>query len=169
MISADFARDHGRRFWIAATVIALISGVSQIAHAQGKPVDVTKFDIGGVRLYMSGDEAVAALKQRYGANIQIDTTRYSSQYNPPAEYVKEITYRDGPYTLTAEFTEKFPPANDHREAATFIAYRSSGTEADKRQFLKSAREKYGPVSVNFGQDSPPFGAQSLVGMVVAIP
>lgn len=123
------------------------------ARAQGKPVDVTKFDIGGIRLFMSADEAAAALKQHYGANIKIEVLKYSSEYNPPAEYVREITYQEGPYRLNAQFTEKFPPANTHREAVTSISYYSSGTDADQRQFWTSVKEKYGPVS--FGSADTP--------------
>jgi len=94
-----------KKLWLAAAIVLSASAFSECALAQEKPVDASQLDIGGVRLYMSPDEALAALKNHYGAKIKLNVAKGKCQYNPSAQCVREITFADGVYEFSAKFAE----------------------------------------------------------------
>jgi hypothetical protein len=148
-----------KKLTLAAAIALFASVFSGYAQAQGKPADASQLDIGGVRLYMSADEAVTALKNHYGANANLNVLRSNCQFKPSAQCVSEITYQDGAYKLSAKFVEKFPRDDVHPDAVYDIHYDANilrTTEADRLQLQKSAVEKYGPATVaQLPEQNPP--------------
>jgi hypothetical protein len=132
------------------------------------PHDPTGFNIMGVKLYMSAQEAVAALEQKVGFSLpackQTPTPRCVSfdskvgavSFTAPGKgnsarevapaFVRDLTYAADSYTLRIEFSGETPSRMFGKpEIATIISYAvHAQTAADVNAFFAAAESKYGP-------------------------
>lgn len=142
----------GQVAFIALLLIGQI-GIANSAPA-GKPVDPATLDLGGVKLYMTGQEVIAALQSKFGPSIPVvDTTNGlagdgqigfangDSRYHPGTKVIREIGYS----TETGKYVINLIEANDKPEAVYMVQFfRQVGTDADEKQFYQTVVGKYGP-------------------------
>jgi hypothetical protein len=127
--------------------------------------DVWKFDIGGVRLHMSGPEAIGALKAKFGASIPVEEKARGtfslkneimqnvityitceSVLVEGKKFVCGVAYGHATGQYSVYFVERLPGEDDRRpEIATSIELTPGNvhTDADWDQFLLAVTDKYG--------------------------
>ncbi len=118
--------------------------------------DVRKFDIDGVRLYMTPEETSAALRARFGSAIKISPDRSQSAFRSGATFVSAVTYRDKQYDLTVEFAEPTPDTASREPVAYRVAIelrhdmvsefdaRGSAGHENYEKLDEEVLQKYGP-------------------------
>ena len=145
------------RFAIVAGLLLWGSTGIAMGEPAGKPADVTKFDIVGVKLYMSSQEAIAALKSKFGPSLSVggywrDMCAGSKnvicvqvadgRLHPGGKYASMIVFNNEGGSYRFYFVE----AEVKPDGAYMITYNppAQQTQADIEQFHRTAAGKYGP-------------------------
>jgi hypothetical protein len=127
-------------------VVACTWGLAARAQQISPTNDVAKFDIDGVRLSMSGPDAIANLKQRFpNTNLGISYTGSAIQFG--RKRVLSVRYEGGDYDIDVGFQDALPPTQaleqvDHIEIS--LSETSAADAAYSKQFWDAILKKYGP-------------------------
>jgi hypothetical protein len=140
---------------------AVLSGHVQGQGKRGNYVDIWKFDVGNVRLKMSGNEAIEAFKQKFGSSTPVveqksvlnepeSTIYYTTQNSrlvPGKTYIRSVHYKvNGKYTYEVLLAESLPNAPIERPESAFrvmLWQNDIKTRADIDQFEQAVLSKYG--------------------------
>jgi hypothetical protein len=143
------------RWWIASFVVwcgvSTLLSVASVHEAAPQAKAPESFDIVSLRLYMTGDEAIAALRTRFKINPATDLIvgKRPGTYAPKATFIPYVQYRTNAFSLKIEFAEVFPLSQGKREGAYRISYAmSTKTTADVDAMKQKAQEKYGAPTTN---------------------
>jgi hypothetical protein len=132
--------------------LCILAGTGLLAHAQadelvldpGKTYDATNFDVGGVRLGMTPDKTIEALKKSYGG----DSDFVISMIQPGATNPADITTVFGigkSFQITVIFDNRLAKAGAGDNQAYRLTYAlKSDSAADHDQLKQAAVGKYGP-------------------------
>ena len=132
--------------------------------AQGPTVDVSGIDVASLKLYMGGQEAVDALKAKFGkpvlvnnSGLQANAIRVStinSKINPGKTWINNISYNDGEYEYGALFVESVKQGDIRPEAiyCIYVHANPQFTPAQNKQMEESLNQKFG---------SPTFTVKSM--------
>jgi hypothetical protein len=128
----------------SALATLLVGGAGLPAFA----LDAATAEIDGVKLHMSGDETIAALRQRFGQDIALQVTHFANKFDSTHDLVQSIEYDiEGKYALTIRFSPSVP-YDDHRPeaAVAVILVLRRGSDADQQALFQSIKSKYGEES-----------------------
>lgn len=143
-----------KRVAVAFAIFAAASGPA--AHAQriaaplsGMTSDPTKFDVGGVRLYMTPDQVRNALHAKY----DVDKARLVLEPAIPGiphERWLHYAAADHSMRLAIQFVRTPSMSSDDEMTALYIQYGwADPTKAEEDALIQAALDKYGPPT--FGQ------------------
>jgi len=133
--------------FLCRLVVLLLLG-SLVPDAAAIAADAIKAEIDGVQLYMSADEVLAALRQRFGADIAVNIAHVANKLNSTTQIVQRLEYLiENKYELTVRFAPRVPYDEARPEAAfAVVLVLRRGSDADQAALEKSIHEKYGPES-----------------------
>jgi hypothetical protein len=167
------------RFGIVVGVLLLGSINMAMGEPAGKPVDVTKFDIVGVKLYMSSQEAIVALKSKFGPSLNVGG--YWRDMCASSKNVICIQVADGRLHAGGKYADLisfqndagryvfyFVETEDKPDGLYMITYAPAAmqTQADIEQFHQTAIAKYGPPT---WPDLSKWGVSQWCGPEIAKP
>lgn len=140
MMDISFAKNIKYVFILAA---ALIHFSSQAESP--RMVDVSGFDVAGVKVGMNYDQALAAA----AAHFKVE--RNQIKPGPAMENVvtgtklpKWFSYEENGKKLSVHFEGRVPPEKKHPLVVSQVIYEMPWTKQNEDAMLKSAIEKYGP-------------------------
>lgn len=106
--------------------------------------DVSKLDVGGVRIYMSAEEAIEAIKARYGQAAQFEIgDKRVSRLNSSVQIVNRIRVKFEQYSLAISLVERLPAEEKRPEAVYEVTLYGATTANDRETLGKAAIAKYG--------------------------
>lgn len=128
-----------------------LSFISQAADLDNKP-DVTTFDIAGVRLGMSLEEAQAALKAKYPNGEMGDVYMKSSPFDMNVKVPNTFKFEDGQQKLTIYFNTNTLNGKRDESVVSRVFYSLPSTDDNLSALQAAAKEKYGEPTLG-GSDS----------------
>ena len=130
-----------------ATFLASISFSSFTHSATELPVDVTEFDIGGIKLGMYFDEALNVAAK--SADVSKEVVKRHERIHPWFDRsLNGFTIQDETSILISQFVKHVPPLDESREEfVTYIELRVRGDTSTLSLFKESVLSKYGEPSV----------------------
>lgn len=142
-------------------IVLVVCLTSFHTQARGRHDDLWKFDIGDVKLHMSGKEVIEALKKKFGSSlnvVQVDTIQlapkdviaysvFKSRLVPGKSYINGIAYSvSGQHDYSIVLSERLPGEDDTRPETVvrvMLQPRNISTREDMYQFDKAVLDKYG--------------------------
>ncbi|GKW14997.1 hypothetical protein BSK71_12435 [Pectobacterium actinidiae] len=116
-----------------------------------RSVDVTSFDVGGVKTGMSVEEARAAMQKNFG--VSADKIRASksmkSQYATliyGSPQIQDLVYENNGTRMQVSFEPRVPLNQSNSMAASLITYEIPWTKENETAMKEAAIAKYGPIS-----------------------
>lgn len=134
---------------ISLALIAACS-LSQAADLDNKP-DVTTFDIAGVKLGMSPEEAQAALKSKYPNGELGKLQTKGSPLDYKIKIPSEIEMKDGNQKVIVYFSTNTLNGKPEEAVVSRIMYNLPNTDDNLKALQQAAKEKYGIPTL--GEDS----------------
>ncbi|MGY6030587.1 hypothetical protein [Phytobacter sp. AG2a] len=144
-----------KKYWFglpAALFVALPCIVTP-AHAVPpvRAVDVTPFDVGGVKTGMSVEEARAAMQKNFG--ISADQIRVSKYRKDQVAYlvtnseeVSTLVYDNNGTRMQVNFEPRIPYNKSNPMAVDSVSYEIPWTKDNETSMKEAAIAKYGPIS-----------------------
>lgn len=135
--------------------LILIATLAHSAIAAPRRVDVSEFDIAGIRLGMTPEEAKSAAKAHFG----VDDSAISESKYPPADAVTGektpfvFTVKSGEHTLTVNHVTDVLRDNAPARAVWSIRYEVPYSRDNTAAMREAALQKYGENS-NAPNDLP---------------
>jgi len=106
------ARHHKFAWGALAALVALLPPVALAEEQRNLQVHhtskVASFDIDGMRLYMTPEQVMAALRARFGRDIHLYVERKQSIFPDGRSYIASVSYEGRQYVSSAEFAEPTP-------------------------------------------------------------
>jgi hypothetical protein len=137
------------RTWLALMAAVAIGLFASPAGAFTDRFVLARFDIDGVRLYMSAAEALRALRAKFGPSARIDIAYDDDRLHPGQKYVSGLTYHGANYGIAVRFVEWTDPGEPgwssvpQTETARFVAmWLIEATDADRENFRDEVLAKY---------------------------
>jgi hypothetical protein len=132
--------------------LCVLAGTGLLAQAQAgelvldpaKTYDVTNFDVGGVRLAMTPDKAIEALKKTYGSDPDFAISTIQPGATDPAD-ITAVFGTAKAFQITVIFDNRLAKAGAGDNQAYRLTYaRKSDSAADHDQLKQAVIGKYGP-------------------------
>lgn len=127
------------------------SAKTSLASAGVRVVDVYTFDIAGVKLGMSYEEAVSALARNFKVSeSEVDDAKLSgTEKNADPEVVKWMSYSPpaGGISIIIGFSTRVPPDPLRVLSTSSINYKVTATETNRKLMEKALIEKYGRPTI----------------------
>jgi hypothetical protein len=138
---------------VFAAGISMFSFVHAASPANWRSVDVTPFDVAGVKLGMSYEQTLSTIDKHFqlspAESKQVkDGTVYSYSRITKSEQPKSIMYRKDNVSLEVSFTVRIPVTSSNPVAVSFIRYTLPNTKENTAMLKEAALSKYGPPSDN---------------------
>lgn len=141
-----------------------ILGLGVLTHGAGAdaaPVDVRSFDVSGVRLYMSPEEVLSALKTKYNIPVydstksggrpaptgdRAEVSHWASRLDNTKQIVGFISVYISGYKTTIMFADRIRGSGSPEVVYSIEMEMDLGqaTAANRKQFADSLVAKYGP-------------------------
>ena len=130
---------------IPALAMALIPSqtLAQQEKGNGVGLDVSKFDVAGVKLGMSKDEAIAAIKDKFG--FQDSDIEYKES---DTKNTAELTVKDEVHNIFIRFNRKINESGEL--GAYWINYTLPSSKENASALNAAAQEKYGEPTQDDG-------------------
>lgn len=116
-----------------------------------RSVDVTNFDVGGVKTGMSVEQARAAMQKNFG--VSADKIRASksmkSQYATliyGSPQIQDLVYENNGTRMQVSFEPRIPVDKANPMVASLISYEIPWTKENETAMKEAAIAKYGPIS-----------------------
>lgn len=142
---------HGIFVFFCAISIAAVANAAEVA----KSVDASQFDVAGVRLGMTRDEAIRAVM----TTLQVDSKAIELDKFPPVNPVtksKEPRYflvENELSELTVRFSPKIPADKDNPMVVAQVIYKMKWSPDNAQSMRDAALNKYGqPSNGTVGSD-----------------
>lgn len=136
------------------TLLSLSLALSAFAHAadlDNKP-DVTQFDVAGVRLGMSVEEAQAALAAKYPNGEMGKLETGGSPFDYKTKIAKSLRLKDGKQSVNVYFSTDTLNGKRDSIVVSRIMYSLPRTDENLAALQAAAKEKYGEPTLG-GSDS----------------
>lgn len=128
-----------------STVVAFVSSTS--VFAQSTPVDASNFDVAGVRLGMTADEAVDAISRNFGVpKSKIDIVRIVSSVSHK-EVISSIKYVGKNELVLVDLELNVPINSKYPMIVESVSYSLPRTEENVKALASAAIKKYGPPTI----------------------
>ncbi len=126
--------------------VFLLLASNSFAQDLPKSVDVSDFDISGVKLGMSLDEAVNAIKEKY--NISDSQIKKSSGLNQVTNEsgIQLLSFVIGKSITTVRFEPSVPHDPKRKMLVSWIQYTMPWSSENVKSMEAAVLEKYGPSS-----------------------
>lgn len=140
------------RFLFVASILVTAIGKSGSA-LPAEPIS-EKFDILGLKLGMTGQEAEAIIQQKLRLSRSNPRDGYSMhstprRYQPDGTFVDEFVVSNEKMELILDFTEVFPGKGSGTEELYLISYTPKRVSADdKEEFIRRVLAKFGKPAVD---------------------
>jgi len=136
--------------YLVALSSALIS-VSANAIPPVRAVDVKSFDVGGVKMGMSIEEAQAAMQKNFGINsAQIRASKSMESQTPSivtgSQQIIHLVYEENGTRMQVSFEPRVPYNKSNPMAVSHVTYEIPWTKENEVNMVEAALKKYGPVS-----------------------
>ena len=130
---------------IPALAMALIPSLTLAQQEKGNGVglDVSKFDVAGVKLGMSKDEAIAAIKDKFG--FQDGDIKYKES---DTKNTAELTVKDEVHNIFIRFNRNINESGEL--GAYWINYTLPSSKENASALNAAAQEKYGEPTQDDG-------------------
>lgn len=119
---------------------------AQAADLDNKP-DVRTFDVAGVRLGMTVEEAQAALSAKYPdgemGKVEMGGSPFDSKINMP----KSLSLKDGNQKVIVQFSTDTLNGNRERAVVSRVVYMLPRTDENLAALQAAAKEKYGEATL----------------------
>ncbi|MDF7757980.1 hypothetical protein PU683_00355 [Kosakonia cowanii] len=133
---------------LSAIVFVSLMGASAVQAEELRAVDVTKFDVAGVKTGMDYDEVVKAITTHFNvpaSALQVDKYPQDNLVTGNKQ-PKFVGYEKEGVKLQVYFEGRVPVDAKHPLAASMITYELPWSTVNKEAMEKAAVEKYGPAS-----------------------
>ncbi len=135
---------------LVALSSALIS-VSANAIPPVRAVDVKSFDVGGVKMGMSIEEAQAAMQKNFGIKpAQIRASKSMESQTPSivtgSQQIIHLVYEENGTRMQVSFEPRVPYNKSNPMAVSHVTYEIPWTKENEVNMVEAALKKYGPVS-----------------------
>lgn len=140
-------------FALAPAVLMFLPCLIPVAYSAPavRSVDVTSFDVGGVKTGMSVEEARSAMQKNFGVSAdkikasksmksQIATLIYGSPQT------QDLVYENNGTRMQVSFEPRIPVDKSNSMAASLIIYEMPWTKDNETALKEAAIAKYGPIS-----------------------
>jgi hypothetical protein len=136
--------------YLVALSSALIS-VSANAIPPVRAVDVKSFDVGGVKMGMSIEEAQAAMQKNFGIKpAQIRASKSMESQTPSivtgSQQIIHLVYEENGTRMQVSFEPRVPYNKSNPMAVSHVTYEMPWTKENEVNMVEAALKKYGPVS-----------------------
>ena len=136
--------------YLVALSSALIS-VSANAIPPVRAVDVKSFDVGGVKMGMSIEEAKAAMQKNFGIKpAQIRASKSMESQTPSivtgSQQIIHLVYEENGTRMQVSFEPRVPYNKSNPMAVSHVTYEIPWTKENEVNMVEAALKKYGPVS-----------------------
>ncbi len=136
--------------YLVALSSALIS-VSANAIPPVRAVDVKTFDVGGVKMGMSIEEAQAAIQKNFGIKpAQIRASKSMESQTPSivtgSQQIIHLVYEENGTRMQVSFEPRVPYNKSNPMAVSHVTYEIPWTKENEVNMVEAALKKYGPVS-----------------------
>ncbi len=136
--------------YLVALSSALIS-VSANAIPPVRAVDVKSFDVGGVKMGMSIEEAQAAMQKNFGVKpAQIRASKSMESQTPSivtgSQQIIHLVYEENGTRMQVSFEPRVPYNKSNPMAVSHVTYEIPWTKENEVNMVEAALKKYGPVS-----------------------
>ncbi|MDH0063669.1 hypothetical protein [Leclercia adecarboxylata] len=136
--------------YLVALSSALIS-VSANAIPPVRAVDVKSFDVGGVKMGMSIEEAQAAMQKNFGIKpAQIRASKSMESQTPSivtgSQQIIHLVYEENGTRMQVSFEPRVPYNKSNPMAVSHVTYEIPWTKENEVNMVEAALKKYGPVS-----------------------
>jgi len=136
--------------YLVALSSALIS-VSANAIPPVRAVDVKSFDVGGVKMGMSIEEAQAAMQKNFGIkSAQIRASKSMESQTPSivtgSQQIIHLVYEENGTRMQVSFEPRVPYNKSNPMAVSHVTYEIPWTKENEVNMVEAALKKYGPVS-----------------------
>ena len=136
--------------YLVALSSALIS-VSANAIPPVRVVDVKSFDVGGVKMGMSIEEAQAAMQKNFGIKpAQIRASKSMESQTPSivtgSQQIIHLVYEENGTRMQVSFEPRVPYNKSNPMAVSHVTYEIPWTKENEVNMVEAALKKYGPVS-----------------------
>lgn len=136
--------------YLVALSSALIS-VSANAIPPVRAVDVKSFDVGGVKMGMSIEEAKAAMQKNFGIKpAQIRASKSMENQTPSivtgSQQIIHLVYEENGTRMQVSFEPRVPYNKSNPMAVSHVTYEIPWTKENEVNMVEAALKKYGPVS-----------------------
>ncbi len=136
--------------YLVALSSALIS-VSANAIPPVRAVDVKSFDVGGVKMGMSIEEAQAAMQKNFGIKpAQIRVSKSMESQTPSivtgSQQIIHLVYEENGTRMQVSFEPRVPYNKSNPMAVSHVTYEIPWTKENEVNMVEAALKKYGPVS-----------------------
>ncbi len=131
-----------------AVLLGAVASLVLLPVGGARALDAVTAEIDDVRLGMSGEEVLAALRHRFGDVRPARVARGGDKLDPNQEIIQtiDLTIQDK-YSLSIRFAPRVPVDAKRPEAAYDIGLAlRGGTEADRKDLQSSIIAKYGQES-----------------------
>jgi hypothetical protein len=129
---------------LAGTALLTQAQAGELILDPAKTYDATNFDIGGVRLGMSPDKAIEALKKTYGGEPDFVISTIQPGAKDPADITAVFGTRKS-FQITVFFDNRLARAGAGDNQAYRLTYAlTGGSAADHDQLKQAVIGKYGP-------------------------
>ncbi len=136
--------------YLVALSSAVIS-VSANAIPPVRAVDVKSFDVGGVKMGMSIEEAQAAMQKNFGIKpAQIRASKSMESQTPSivtgSQQIIHLVYEENGTRMQVSFEPRVPYNKSNPMAVSHVTYEIPWTKENEVNMVEAALKKYGPVS-----------------------
>ena len=139
-----------KKLLLASLTLALIT-TNIVAGEANKAYDVGNFDVAGIKLGMTMNEAVTAFTKKY--NINKSLIKFNKPLNPdpitndrePTSFIYLFDANGGNY-VAVDTESKIPPDKNNSKIVIKIVYATPSTKDNQKIMLDAAIEKYGSPS-----------------------
>ncbi len=136
--------------YLVALSSAVIS-VSANAIPPIRAVDVKSFDVGGVKMGMSIEEAQAAMQKNFGIKpAQIRASKSMESQTPSivtgSQQIIHLVYEENGTRMQVSFEPRVPYNKSNPMAVSHVTYEIPWTKENEVNMVEAALKKYGPVS-----------------------
>lgn len=136
--------------YLVALSSALIS-VAANAIPPVRAVDVKSFDVGGVKMGMSIEEAQAAMQKNFGIKpAQIRASKSMESQTPSivtgSQQIIHLVYEENGTRMQVSFEPRVPYNKSNPMAVSHVTYEIPWTKENEVNMVEAALKKYGPVS-----------------------
>ena len=141
----DFAQPGGtERFGTGSGTGIMVHSDGGIGRIPDQP-DPSTFDIVGLKLGMTAQQAAAAVSARVPLAIKTEFQHGAPQFTPTAKFTSGFSVNGLKFSVLLVFTETYPFDPQRPELLSSIFYTAKvPTDADRAQVEQAALSKYGP-------------------------